>query len=112
MKIENLTIGQLKKALSIAQEENIDACGTVEEQVTTHIVVLDRGFVFVGSTSWSEDKAFLTLNQARNIRIWGTSKGLGELVSGPLSKTVLDEVGQIIIPTRAIIHLIVCKKNW
>lgn len=112
MKIEELTIGQLKKALSTAQEEELNCDNTLAEVVTTHIVVLDRGFVYVGEPSWSEDKSFLTLLHARNIRIWGTSKGLGELVNGPLSKTVLDEAGQIVIPRRAIIHLIVCKKNW
>lgn len=112
MKIENLTIGQLKAALSTATEEPFGGCSVALEQITTHIVVLDRGFVYVGTPIWSEDKAFLTLSQARNIRIWGTSKGLGELVNGPLSKTVLDEVGQIIVPSRAIIHLIICKKNW
>jgi hypothetical protein len=110
--IENLTIDQLKKALASTQQEAHDECCIAPEPISTHIVVLDRGFIYVGNPEWSDDKTFLTLTNCRNIRAWGTTKGLGELTTGPLSQTKLDEVGVIIIPTRAIIHLILCKKNW
>ncbi len=111
MDIEKLTLGQLKAALSTAKEEPMPDCCAMEE-ITTQIVVLDRGFVYVGKPTFSEDSQFCTVTNCRNIRIWGTDKGLGQLVNGPTSKTVLDEVGEILVPTRAIIHILKCKKNW
>ena len=75
------------------------------------IVVLDRGFVYVGRVSLGVD--FVTITSAHNIRIWGTSKGLGELVNGPLSSTKLDRVGTVNAPVRALISLIdVDQKAW
>ena len=68
------------------------------------IVVLDRGFVYVGVTKIEGD--FVVISNARNIRVWGTTKGLGELVSGPLPKTVTDRVGTVRAPLRALISLI------
>lgn len=72
-----------------------------------HIVVLDRGFVYVGDVSIDGD--WLTIANAKNIRIYGTDDGLGELRNGPTPKTKLDEVGSVIAPLRALIHFIPCK---
>lgn len=75
------------------------------------IVVLDRGFVYVGRVEVGAD--FVTITHAKNIRTWGTTKGLGELVSGPLSGTKLDTVGTVKAPLRALISLIdVEQKAW
>lgn len=75
------------------------------------IVVADRGFVYVGRITENAD--FVTLSNAKNIRQWGTSKGLGELVGGPLSGTKLDPVGVIRIPMRAVISIIdVEQAKW
>ena len=75
------------------------------------IVVLDRGFVYVGRAVLDSD--FVTITHAKNIRYWGTTKGLGELVNGPLSGTKLDSVGTIKAPLRALISLIdVEQKAW
>src|ERR1019366_4169273 len=79
------------------------------------IVVADRGFVYVGrikaETVGTND--FIVVTQAKNIRIWGTTKGLGELVSGPTSKTQLDSVGTVRIPMRAVISIIdVEQAKW
>jgi hypothetical protein len=75
------------------------------------IAVLDRGFVYVGRVSWEDD--FLILTNAQNIRIWGTTKGLGELVNGPVSGTKLDRVGIVRVPKRALISLIdVEQSKW
>jgi hypothetical protein len=72
-----------------------------------HIVVLDRGFVYVGDVSC--DDHYVTITNARNIRKWGTTEGLGELRNGPLADTKLDKVGEVIAPHRAVIHFIPCK---
>lgn len=75
------------------------------------IVVADRGFVYVGVVDESE--SFVTLRNAKNIRVWGTTKGLGELVNGPLANTILDSVGTVRIPMRAVISLIdVEQSKW
>lgn len=71
------------------------------------IAVLDRGFVYVGKCSVNDGT--LRIEDARNIRRWGTSKGLGELRKGPLPNTVLDRVGEVVAPERAVIHLIPCQ---
>ncbi len=75
------------------------------------IVVLDRGFVYVGRVQLDAD--FVTISNARNLRQWGTTKGLGELVAGPLSGTKLDAVGTVKAPLRALISLIdVEQSKW
>jgi hypothetical protein len=75
------------------------------------IVVLDRGFVYVGQVEETDD--FIVIRNAKNIRVWGTTKGLGELVSGPLSGTKLDQVGTVRAPCRALISLIdVEQTKW
>ena len=71
------------------------------------IVVLDRGFVYVGDVTLDVD--WCVIRNAKNIRIWGTTKGLGELVNGPTSQTVLDDVGTVRAPMRAVISLIEAK---
>ncbi len=70
----------------------------------TAIVVLDRGFVYAGQVTIDGDWCVIT--NARNIRRWGTTRGLGELVDGPLKDTVLDPVGTVRAPMRAVISVI------
>ena len=82
----------------------------VQRNLGTQIVVLDRGFVYVGKAVIEGD--FVTINNARNLRRWGTTKGLGELVDGPTSNTQLDQVGVVVAPVRAVIHFIKCNKDW
>ena len=75
------------------------------------IAVLDRGFVYVGRVAVEGD--FYILTSAKNIRVWGTENGLGQLVSGPTSKTRLDNVGTVRVPARALISLIdVEQSKW
>jgi hypothetical protein len=72
-----------------------------------HIVVLDRGFVYVGEVTCTDD--YVTIKNAKNLRLWGTTKGLGELRNGPISGTKTDEVGEVIAPHKAVIHFIPCR---
>lgn len=57
------------------------------------IAVLQRGWVYVGKFSQNGDMC--KLEQSSCIRRWGTSKGLGELVNGPTTNTVLDKAGTV-----------------
>ncbi|MHB8392686.1 MAG: hypothetical protein ACYDBH_24420 [Acidobacteriaceae bacterium] len=70
----------------------------------TALVVLDRGFVYVGHVTVDGD--WCRIENAKNIRIWGTTNGLGELVNGPTQKTKLDTVGSVRAPMRAVISII------
>lgn len=59
------------------------------------IIVADRGWVFVGHCEDHEDGS-VTITNAKNIRNWGTTKGLGELADGPIpNKTRFDEYGTV-----------------
>ena len=81
--------------------------GQASKPMGQNIVVLDRGFVYVGNVTIEGD--FLKITEAKNIRYWGTKKGLGELRNGPKPETKLDEIGEVIAPMRALIHLVPCK---
>lgn len=72
------------------------------------IVVLDRGFVYVGDVTTNGDWCIVA--EASCVRRWGTTKGLGELASrGPLEKTVLDPAGTVRAPMRAVIAMLACE---
>ena len=63
-----------------------------EQQIVTgdiKIVVLQRGWIFIGRFERIENNC--KLYNAYNLRFWGTTKGLGELVDGPTSTTKLDK---------------------
>ena len=71
------------------------------------IAVLERGWVFVGQATAAD--GLLTLTDARCIRRWGTTKGLGEIAAGgPTTKTVLDDAGTIRAPIANVVALIEC----
>lgn len=58
------------------------------------IVVLQRGWVFIGRLE--KDGNLCKLHNAYNIREWGTTKGLPELINGPTSSTKLDKCEGIV----------------
>ena len=60
---------------------------------TKQIVVLQRGWVVIGDVHEVGDE--LTITDASVIRVWGTTKGLGELKDGPTSLTKLDAAGTV-----------------
>lgn len=57
------------------------------------IVIAQRGWVFVGL--FHQDGNDVTLTDAHTIRVWGTTRGLGELRNGPTSSTKLDPAGTV-----------------
>lgn len=74
------------------------------EQHGCNIAVLDKGFVYIGFVTERGD--WFEITSAYNIRRWGTTRGLGELVGGPTENTVLDKVGTVKAPRHALVHLI------
>lgn len=71
------------------------------------IAVLDRGWVYAGKCRM--DGETLVISDAKNIRRWGTTGGLGELAAkGPQPETRMDDYGTVRVPQRAVIFLVEC----
>lgn len=74
------------------------------------IVLTDRGFVWVGELSKQEE--FVVITNAKNIRYWGTTNGIGELaLNGPTSKTKLDMTGTVRVPYKAVLGILNTEKG-
>ena len=100
MQIDDLTIGQAKALVGYFGSEPRSR----PRDFGHAVVILDRGFVYVGNAV--SDGEFLTISKARNIRYWGTSEGLAELINaGPTVKTKLDAAHDVIAPMRAVISI-------
>ena len=64
-----------------------DACAQATGEI--RIVILQRGWVVIGR--WQQNGSQCSLSNAAIIRVWGTTRGLGEIaLTGPTSKTILD----------------------
>lgn len=58
------------------------------------IVILQRGWVAIGNFERKGNDCKLT--NASVIRVWGTTKGLGEIaLNGPTNETILDKCGDL-----------------
>ena len=78
------------------------------------IVIASHGFVFIGDvsdpTKNGESGKDILITNAACIRVWGTTKGLGELaISGPTKETILDSCYKILIPSHSIVGIMDCK---
>jgi hypothetical protein len=76
------------------------------------IVVLQRGWVYIGRFERNGNDC--KLHNAYNIRSWGTTKGLPELVNGATTSTKLDKCeGVVEFDYLTIVHtIIVNQKSW
>jgi hypothetical protein len=101
-----LSFKDLKELLK--DEKNGDK---IQRRGTT-IVVLQRGWVMVGDLIIIGDEC--ELRDARVIRVWGTTKGLGEIaLNGPTPKTVLDDAGHVYFHRLTTICEISCnQEKW
>ena len=76
----------------------------------TAIVVCDRGFVLVGKVT--HDGSYLTITDCSCVRVWGTSRGLGEIASeGPTSKTKLDPQPTTRVHELQVVQIIDCEES-
>lgn len=94
--LEGKDLEKLKSALAVIGEPIVESSSAATQILGSKIkiVVLQRGWVVVGSYSHNATEA--TLENAATIRVWGTTKGLGELAQdGPTSTTKLDKAGTI-----------------
>lgn len=121
MDIDTLTIGDAKQAIERGKAIEAALGGKVATSAAStaqgsneglNIVILDRGFVYVGDVSIEGD--WLLIANAKNVRRWGTTQGLGELAAkGPQPETKLDMGGTIKAPMRAVVGLLKCEaSSW
>ena len=77
------------------------------------IVILQRGWIMVGR--FERNGSDCKLHNASVIRVWGTSRGLGEIAkNGPTSKTTLDPTNGVVeFDYLTVVATISCEeKEW
>jgi hypothetical protein len=94
------------KEIVIDGERFVRAC----DSGPIKIVVLERGFVYVGRVD-EEGDPVVTIHAARCIVKWGTSRHLGQLVAGPLSDSKLGDPCTVQCRSSQIIHMIEVDQN-
>jgi hypothetical protein len=66
------------------------------------IVVVQSGWVLIGDVT--ETSTSVNLSDAGVVRVWGTTRGLGELaLNGLTSETIIDPCGEATIPLHAVL---------
>ena len=88
-------------------------CNNVDDdKCDMRIVILQRGWVMVGEYA-KVSESLHTLTNASVIRVWGTTKGLGELINGPTQNTKLDSCGFVEFhPLTVIATIKMQAKKW
>ena len=70
------------------------------------IVVIERGFVYVGRVEEDGETCDVTIHGARSLIRWGSSQHLGELVNGPLESTKLGAPCTVLVRQQQIVYMI------
>lgn len=94
------------KEVTIDGQRYVLAC----ESGPIKIVVLERGFVYVGRVN-EEGDPVIVIHGARSIIRWGTSQHLGELVGGPRPETKLGAPCTVQCRISQVIHMIEVDQN-
>lgn len=109
--IDNLTIGEAKQLAAIFNPQPPTKCTASTDAKLNEglcICVMDKGFVYVGVLTIDSHTA--TIADAKNIRRWGTTAGLGQLANnGPQESTKMDEYGVVRCLLPELKHWIPCK---
>ncbi len=94
---------------SMTVEEIIQLAEEVKKEQgdDVRIVIAQRGWVFVGRYTATAEE--VVLHKAHCIRVWGTKKGLGELINGPLDGTKLDDSGTVRMHPLAVLATMDCN---
>lgn len=75
------------------------------------IVIAQRGWVFVGE--YAREEMEIVLRNAYTIHQWGTTKGLGQITTGPTGDTVLHKTGTVHLhPLQVIATMDVDLNGW
>lgn len=74
------------------------------------IVILQRGWIYIGRFERNGNDC--KLHNASCIRVWGTTKGLAELVDGATSSTELDKCNGVVeFDWLTVVHTITVNKD-
>lgn len=108
MNVNDLTIGEAKALVAMFSG------GATQAEPRAYdlaIVVVDRGFVYIGYVETRNEMCII--RECRNIRRWGTERGLAQLVNdGPTSESRIDPAMKSVhIPMRAVISIINVEKS-
>lgn len=109
MNLDEITLGEAKQ---LATMFNGGPVSNKEEDLGIQIVILQRGWVFVGHLYRVGSEC--RLEDASVVRVWGTENGLGEIAkNGPTSKTKLDPTPTVYFHRLTTIATIACEaKKW
>lgn len=106
---DKITLGDLKKLKNLMS----DCDSEKSEETINHglrIVVLQRGWVYIGMLSQKGVNCFL--ENAYCIRRWGTTDGLGQLaLNGKTEDTILDKAGLVEYHKLTEIFALVCDPS-
>jgi hypothetical protein len=82
----------------------------MKRKLGKQIVVIDSGFVHLGDCTLEE--GYLVIENGYNIRVWGTTEGLSQLVSGPLAATKADKLSKVVVPFSRVIFFLEVTGGW
>lgn len=97
------------ETIKIDDQEYVRADSVNVSDSPVRIVILQRGWVMVGR--YRTEGEMVILENAKVIRKWGTTKGLGELVDGPIASTVLDPAGHVECHILGVVASISCREG-
>jgi hypothetical protein len=98
-----------KKSITVDGVEYVKKGSDEPTNSNIKIVVLQRGWVFVGR--WRQEGEMCSLDNAYTIRTWGTSKGLGQLaLEGKQTSTKLDKAGRVEFHQLTVVAAINCDE--
>jgi hypothetical protein len=87
----------------------LESVAVPKPESKVQIVIAPRGWVFIGYTH--ETDKHLVIERCNVIRSWGTTKGIGELITGPTKETKLDPCGTTRIPLGAVLAQIDAEES-
>lgn len=100
------------QTIKIDETEYVRADSVDVKPTKKRIVVLQRGWIVVGDVETSETE--VNIKNCSVIRVWGTSKGLGEIAeNGPTDKTKLDPCPPVTVhPLSVVLYMNVNEEKW
>ena len=107
--MENQTLNEVTvNGVKYVRKDSISEHKNFEGDVK--IVILQRGWVYIGRLERNGHDC--KLHNAYNIRVWGTKKGLPELIHGATESTKLDKCeGVVEFNWLTVVHTITADKS-
>lgn len=108
MNLDELTFGDIKQIKAMFGSVDSKPCSNLDN--TVQIVILQRGWIVVGRHFKDGDHG--RIENGYVIRVWGTTKGLGELAdNGPTSSTRLDKTKTVRFHELTMVAMVDCDQS-